>query len=204
MNDGLDDDGKIQAAPGFRASYIADARDDITQRTIDAARIIMDFSVVRVDRYVDVKRFGGNRAVDHFFIAEGPAVGGDSPFQSVFTAERNEVHEAFFEVGFTAGKLDVEVTDEVLEVEQGLLPIVDGHVVAIIGLPPIFAVTALVVAALNYFAVDRHRHRYVAASPRIDFLRDGVANVVSAESRKFEDIHYSPRNGSKNACPQPL
>jgi len=84
------------------------------------------------------------------------------------------------------------VTDEVLQIEQRLLPLFDRHFFAVVRPPPIVAIAALVIAALDDLAVDRDRHGDIAAGAQIDFLGHDVANVMAAEPRQFQKLHNRP------------
>jgi hypothetical protein len=92
------------------------------------------------------------------------------------------------------------MTDEIFEIEQRFFPILEGHFLTIVRAAPIFAIAALVVTAFDDFAVDRHRHRHIAAGAQIDFFRDGVADVIGAETCQFENVHELPRKGSTSAA----
>jgi len=79
--------------------------------------------------------------------------------------------------------------DELFEIAQGIFPLVDRHFIAVMRKPPILAITALVIAPFDHFAIDRHRHGHVAAGAQINFFGHGVACVVGAEPRQLQDVH---------------
>ena len=72
-----------KSAPCFALARVQrpDTGDDIVERAFDAARIIVNVGVTRVDRDIDVERLGGDGPVDDFLVAEGAAIGRDAPFQ---------------------------------------------------------------------------------------------------------------------------
>jgi hypothetical protein len=160
----------------------------------------MDFRVVGIDRDIDVERLGGDRPIDHLFIAESAAVGGHAPFEILLAAKGEQLDEALFDVRLAAGKFDVEMTDEIFEIEQRFLPVLDRHFLAIMRAAPIFAIAALVVKSFGHFAIDRHRHRHVAPGAQINFFRDGIADVIGAETCQFQDVHELPFRGSTDAA----
>jgi GH35 family endo-1,4-beta-xylanase len=77
----------------------------------------------------------------------------------------------------------------IFQIEQRLLPILDRHFLAVMRAAPILAVAALVVAALDHFAIDRYRHGEVATGTQVDFFRDGVADMIGAKTRQFQNVH---------------
>ena len=201
VNHRLDDDRKIQAVLAPGAGDVADSSDDGLKGTVDAARIVVDFGVVGIDRDIDVEWLGRDRPIDHLLIAERGAVGSHAPFEILFAAEGEQLDEALLDVRLAAGKFDVVMTDEIFQIKQRLFPVIDRHVVAIVRAAPIFAIAAFVVTSFDHFAVDRHRHRHVAAGAQIDFFRDGVADVIGAETCQFQDVHELPRKGSTKYGP---
>ena len=143
---------------------------------------------------------GGDRPIDDLLVAEGAAVGGHAPFEALLTAEREELDKALFDVRLAAGEFDVEVPDKVLQIKQRLLPVLDGHFVAVMRTAPIFAVAALVIATFDHFPIDRHRHGDIAAGSQIDLFCYGVADVMRAETCQFQNVHSSPREDLKTPC----
>jgi hypothetical protein len=111
----------------------------------------------------------------------------------LFAAECEKLDKALFDVRLATGEFDVEVADEIFQIEQRLLPILDRHFLAVVRTAPIFAIAALVIATLDHFTIDRYRHGEVATGAQIDFFSDGVADMMGAKTRQFQDVHNSPR-----------
>ena len=177
----------------LRARDIADAGHNVAQGAVDAARIIVNLGVVRVDRDVDVERLRRDRPIGHLLVAESCAVGSDAPFEPLLATKGDQVDEAFLDVRFAAGELDMVMADKISQVVQRLLPVVNGHILAVIRPAPIFAIAAFVIAPFNHLAVDGNRHRDVAAGPQINLFRDRVAGVMRTETRQLQNIHDLPR-----------
>jgi hypothetical protein len=119
----------------------------------------------------------------------------------LLAAECEQLDKAFFEIGLAASEFDVEVSYEIFQIEQCLPPIFDRHFFAVMRTAPIFAIAALVIAALDHFTIDRYRHGEIAPGTQIDFFCDGVPDMMGAKTRQFQDVHNSPREDFEYPLP---
>ena len=95
------------------------------------------------------------------FLVQCRAIGRHACVDPVLMAERHQVDEARLDERLTAAEADRERADKVLDAQQGLLPLLNGHLILVVRQPPVLAVTAFDITPLVHHPVKRHGFREV-------------------------------------------
>jgi hypothetical protein len=185
----LDDDRKGDALLFLLRLQEADAAHDPVEQPLHAAHVVVHLRFGRVERDVEVERTRGHERL-HVLFVQQRAVGRHARQNVVVAAEAQEVDKSFFDKGFAAAEVDREAPGELLDAEQGFLPLLDGHLRNVLRLPPVFAVAALAVAALVDESVEGDGAGEIDAVVDVERLGERVARMVQAHAGQFGDFHF--------------
>src|SRR5437660_7912102 len=108
----------------------------------------MDVRTMGVDRIIHVERPRCDSPLHDFVAHERRAVRSYAPSHSLRMAELDEIDEPFLNVRFAAREFNVEFSEEPFQVENGLLPFLDGHLGPVVWQSPVLAVAALIITDL--------------------------------------------------------
>lgn len=136
----------------------------------------MHLGVGGIDRDVQVPGIGVHEP-GGVFLVEGGAVGRDTGVNAVLMTELHQVEEARLDEGLSPAEADREGADEVLDAQEGILPLLDAHLVLVVGKPPVLTVAAFHIAPLVHQTIERDRASHVLADVEIEFFGKVIVSM---------------------------